>query len=177
MTHEDLGDARPPKKLYKVGLPIGVDDLEAYNADGPPISADGATTHCVLVNGWNTHWIVPPGEQLVRTTYENFLPVDATVHYAVVHLHNHGRWLLLRDKTTGEELWRTEVEYEKDRVQILSIPVYSSERGFRMYRDREYEVEAYYLNTSDRDVDAMALIDLYYNPDGDVSVTYPGDPA
>jgi len=46
-----------------------------------------------------------------------------------------------------------------------------------MYKDHTYRVDAYYDNTTDHDVDAMALVDLYYNPEGNVDITYPTGPA
>lgn len=175
---EDL-DA-PPRRLYKVGLPIAVEDLDAYELPpGEEMSGD-ETTHCVLVKGRNTHWIVPPGPQLTRTLYRDFLPEgieSATVHYAVAHLHNHGRYVSLTDLATGEVLWRTDVRYEPERVQIEEIPVFSSPAGFSVHRGREYLVEAFYDNTSGGDVDAMALIDLYYDPGREVLITYPEPPS
>ncbi len=44
---------------------------------------------------------------------------------------------------------------------------YSSVEGFRVYPDHEYEMEAFYDNTTQHDVDAMAVIYLYFNPLGD----------
>ncbi len=83
----------------------------------------------------------------------------------------------LTDVTTGEELWRTEVVYEADRRQIRSIPVYSSTTGFPIYRDHVYEIEAFYDNTSGETVDAMAMMNLYYHPVGDVDIAYPESPS
>ena len=51
---------------------------------------------------------------------------------------------------------------------------YSSDEGFPLYKDHVYEIEALYNNTTDHDVDAMAMMVLYYYPKGDVSVTYTG---
>ena len=48
------------------------------------------------------------------------------------------------------------------RMQITRISNYSSEEGFSMYRDREYELEAYYDSPTDHDVDAMAVMYLYF---------------
>ena len=52
-------------------------------------------------------------------------------------------------------------------AQIAHIPAYSSREGFRIHPDHEYEMEAFYDNTSQVDVDAMAVIYLYFNPLGD----------
>lgn len=170
---------RPPrlKKLYKTGLTLEVEDLAAYTPDSDtPVNPD-VTTHCSLVNDSVSHWYVPPGPQITRKRYRDFLAVDGTVHYAVVHLHNYGVYFRLTDVTTGEQLWQTDVVYEPERMQIEEIPMYSSATGFRIYKDHEYELEAYYNNTSDADVDAMAQIDLYYRPDGDVELFFPNPPS
>ena len=176
---KDDDPGRPPlTKLYKTGLTMEVEDLAEYQAPAAaPASADVAT-HCVLVEkGRNAHWMVPPGKQVTRKRYQRFLAVDGTVHYAVVHLHNHARYLRLTDTTTGERLWQTDVVYEPARVQIAEIPVFASVEGFPIYRDHVYEIEALYDNTTDHDVDAMAQIDLYFHPKGNVSITYPVGPV
>lgn len=162
-TDDDVGSPPRLRKLYKAGFPVTVQDLEAYTpAEGQ--ENDDVTTHCVLVDEYKGHWIVPPGRQITRKTYDRIVPVESTVHYAIVHLHNYGSRLRFTDRTTGEMLWETEVRYEKDRKQIQEIPVYSSVDGFKVYPDHTYEVEALYENTSGHDVDAMATIDLYFHP-------------
>lgn len=171
-TDDDVGSPPRLRKLYKAGLPVTVQDLEGYTPPGGQENTD-VTTHCVLVGGLKGHWIVPPGPQVTRKIYDTIVPVDSTVHYAVVHLHNYGSRLRFIDKTTGEVLWQTEVEYEEDRDQIRKIPVYSSVEGFPVYADHIYEVEAVYDNTTGHDVDAMATIDIYYHPLTDVNITYP----
>lgn len=173
--NEDLQS--PPRKLFKVGLPVGAEDAVHYTPPANGTAGDDPAAHCSLVQDRNTHWLVPPGELRTETRYSGVVPVDATVHYAVVHLHNYGVWLRLTDKTTGQVLWQTDVAYEPDRVQIKKIPVYSSTEGFPLYKDHEYEVAALYRNTTDREVDAMALLDLYYNPQGNVDITYPDGPG
>lgn len=168
---EDFGDRPRPRKLFKVGLPMAVEDLEAYDAPHEAMDDDVAT-HCVLVGGLNGHWMVPPGEQITRRRFEGIVPVESTVHYGVVHLHNYADYLRLTDVTTGEVLFQADVEYEPERVQIERIPVYESATGFTLHPDHVYEIEARYTNTTDADVDAMALIDLYYNPVDDRDVAY-----
>jgi len=175
---EDFGDGPRPKKLYLTSLLMEVDNLEEYKpgADEPPIS-DDVTTHCALVEQplggkLKLHWVVPPGPQKTRKRYESFLPIDGTVHFAWAHLHNYGVYMRLTDVTTGQVLFQADVENEPDRDQIASISQYSSAEGFPIYKDHVYEIEALYNNTTDRDVDAMAMMVLYYNPAGDRSIRY-----
>ena len=163
----DLGDPPRLKKLYRVSVKVEVEPIVGADPSIRPTADEaGAATHCATVGGARAHWYVPPGSQLTRKRHTNLLPAKAQVHYATAHLHNHGIYVLLRDVATGEVLWRAEPVYEKDRAQIERIPVYSSARGFSMDPSREYEIEALYDNTSDRPVDAMAQVDLYYRPEG-----------
>jgi len=175
---EDFGDGPRPKKLYMASLIMQVGDLEEYEPgpDEPPIHED-VTTHCALVEQplggkLALHWIVPPGPQKTRKKEKGFIPIDGTVHFAWAHLHNYGVYMRLTDLTDNKVLFQANVENEPDRDQIASISHYSSEEGFRIYKDHEYEIEALYDNTTDHDVDAMAMMVLYYNPDGDRDVKY-----
>ena len=65
------------------------------------------------------------------------------------------------------------VDAEQDRFQIEQIPVYSSVEGFPIFKDHEYELEAMYDNDTGHDVDAMAMMYIYYHPDGDEEIFYP----
>ena len=159
-TQEEVGDPPSLRKLYIVGASISVEDLEAYTPPEGSEVSDDVTTHCVLVEGLTNHWMVPPGTQKTRTRFDDLVAVDSTVHYVAVHMHNHGRYMRMTDVSTGEVLWQSDVEYEKCRVQIKKIPFYSSAEGFPMYANHEYEFEALYDNTTDHDVDAMAMIYL-----------------
>lgn len=173
--NQDLPNPPPFGKLFKEGLTLEMDDAAGGTAV-PAVNAEGVSEHCATVNGIKSHWYVPPGPQLTRKRYSNIVPVEGMVHFASAHLHNYGRYVLLRDTGTGEVLWRTDAEYESDRVQLKRIPTYVSDKGFPLFPDHEYEVEAYYDNTSKETVDAMAQIDMYYWPKGNVNITYPSRP-
>ena len=180
---EDFGDAPRPKKLYMTSLLMEVENLEEYKPgpDEPPIS-DDVTTHCALVEQplggkLKLHWMVPPGEQRTRKRYEGFLPIDGTVHFAWAHLHNYGVYMRLTDLTDDKVLFQANVQNEPDRDQIANISQYSSPEGFPIYKDHVYEIEALYNNTTDSDVDAMAMMVLYYNPKGDREITYKPQPT
>ena len=58
-------------------------------------------------------------------------------------------------------------------IQIANITSYSSEEGFPVKKDHVYEIEAVYNNTTDQDVDAMAMMFLYFNPEGNPNISYP----
>lgn len=161
--------ARGLKTLFKVEVPMTVESVDVPQTDP-------SAEHCVLVGGLKSHWMVPPGRQVTRKRYKDLFPVDSTVHFGAVHLHNHGVYLRFTDVTTGEVLWQTDVVYEEGRRQIAKIPFYASATGFPVYRDHEYEIEALYENIDAEPTDAMAVAYLYYHPKIDVDITYPHPP-
>jgi hypothetical protein len=173
---EEVGTPPRLQKLYNTGLTLSVQDRAGMPSGVPAPPGDDPATHCSLVNGFEGHWIVPPGPQITRQRYSGFLPADGTVHLVVVHLHNYGRYMRLTDATTGERLWQADAVYEPGRTQIVKIPTYASRTGFPIYKDHVYEIEAYYDNTSGRDTDAMAMMSLFYHPAGDENVFYPDAP-
>ena len=132
---------------------------------------------CGLVAGLKEHWYVPPGRQITRRRLTNIVPSDATVHYALVHLHNYGMYMRLTDVTEDKVLWQTDAVYEAGRSQIAKIPAYSSAAGFPVYKDHEYEIETVYDNTTDRPVDAMAMMYLFWHPPGNEDATYTSPPG
>lgn len=176
-TDEEIGSPPRLKKLYRTNMIMAVEDLEAYTPALDGASNEDVTTHCVLVEGQRTHWIVPPGRQLTRKRFHNIVPVDGTVHYGVVHLHNYGVYMRVSDVTTGETLWQTNVINEANRVQISRIPPFSSVSGFPIHRNHEYEIEVLYDNTRGDDVDAMAMMSLFYHPAGDENIIPKGSPG
>lgn len=165
LSEDDLQPGQSLRPLYYRDLTIWVDDICEYvpPVDGAQVNED-VSTHCVLVGDKNVHWMVPPGKQLTRRRIRNIVPVDSRAHLVQAHLHNHGEYVRLTDVTTGERLWQSDVEYLPDRRQIRSIGAYSDSEGFPLHADHEYELEALYDNTADHDVDAMAVMYLYFSP-------------
>lgn len=112
---------------------------------------------------FTSHWVVPPGRQVNRSlaTESLALPFDTTIHYISVHLHPFAESLELRDRTTGETLFKAYVHPSKDRIGIDDIDSYSSAEGIPVYKDHEYEMISIYDNPTDEDQDAMAVMFLY----------------
>lgn len=179
----DYGEAGI-RKLYKASVPV-VPNLEHQSEESASWER-GDTV--VLVGddlqpgdlpdttmGKEGHWMVAPGKQVIRQRYRNLIGVATSVHYGIVHMHNHGVSMKLTDLTDDKVLWETELQYEEsaDRVQIVDIPVYSSTEGFVMYPDHEYEIESVYDNASDVAVDAMAVMYLYHHPLKNERISFP----
>jgi hypothetical protein len=109
------------------------------------------------------HWVVEPGRQENHTnvTRSMNLPFDATVHYVATHLHPFAESLELRDLTTGESVYTSRARSFSDRIGLAEVEHYSSDEGFELLQDHEYELVSIYDNTSGEDQDSMAVMFLY----------------
>ena len=175
-------DATGVDKLYKASIPVVPNQEEVgtgawERGDTIVLSGENLEPSGLpeTTMGKPGHWMVPPGKQVIRQRYRNLVGVQTSVHYGLVHMHNHGRSMKLTDVTDGVVLWETELAYQPgaERVQIAAIPPYSSEEGFMLYPDHEYEIESVYDNSSSEPVDAMAVMYLYHHPLNDEHVIYP----
>ncbi len=109
------------------------------------------------------HWIVPPGRHVYRYTLEYGLmtPFDTTLHYVNMHLHPYAESLELRDATTGTSIYKGFSKNLNGAAGIAELTHFSSELGIPVYRDHQYELVNVYNNTTDHDVDAMAIMFVY----------------
>jgi hypothetical protein len=112
---------------------------------------------------FTAHWIVPPGHEVNVTNVTRFLnlPYDTTVHYIAVHLHPFAERLVLRDITANTVLFDAKVTPKADKIGIEKIDYYSSVEGMPVYKSHQYELTSYYNNTSNKDVDSMAVMYMY----------------
>jgi hypothetical protein len=118
------------------------------------------------------HWYVPPGRHVYRHHLEpmhEVLDFDTTAHYIYAHLHPFGKSLELIDLTTGESVFKAEANNYVDQVAVERITYYSNQEGVRIHRDHDYEIVAVYDNTTDHDVDSMAVLYLYLLDSNDAS--------
>jgi hypothetical protein len=114
---------------------------------------------------YSIHWVVPPGRHEYRQVISEGLRIPyerTTVHVVTHHLHPYGESLELRDVTDGVTLVKAHARKFDDRVGLAEVSYYSDAEGFEVYADHRYELIAVYDNTTDHDVDAMALVYLYF---------------
>ena len=109
------------------------------------------------------HWMVPPGRHVYRSevTPQLNLPFDTTVHYVTGHLHPFGRSLKLIEMDSGETVFEIRAESLADRLGVQTVSEISSRKGEPIHTDRRYELVTEYVNTTDRPIDAMAILYLY----------------
>ena len=109
------------------------------------------------------HWVVEPGkeENHTRVTPMLNLQEDTTAHYIAVHLHPFAERVELRDLTSGETIFSSDVVPLEGRIGIDRVGFFSSEAGLPPYKAHEYELVSFYDNTSDQPQDSMAVLYMY----------------
>ena len=127
-----------------------------------------------LVNDWDVdedaygrkftgHWVINPGREINRTRVTTLLnvPYDTTIHYIAVHLHPFAESLELRDLTTGKTIFKSVATNFKNRIGLKNVEAFSSEEGFAVFEDHEYELVSIYNNRSKVKQDSMAVMYVY----------------
>jgi hypothetical protein len=146
------------------------------NVETPGDHLDGASCHAGEFAGnrgpvpdrlgrrFAPHWVVTPGHHEFHTlvTEKMAIPYDTTVHFIGVHVHPLSESLELRDRTSGETVYKSYQRNRKDRLGLLQLDYFSSEEGIPIYDDHHYELISIYDNPTDRDSDAMGLMVIYY---------------
>ncbi|HSL81256.1 MAG TPA: hypothetical protein VLF66_00685, partial [Thermoanaerobaculia bacterium] len=171
---------RPMKPLYQAAVQgfksledhgihygLGLDQADA-EAHGPGCGVGMAAVTSAeemdpLGQRFTSHWVVEPGREVNRSLVTRFLnlPWDTTAHYIAVHLHPFAESLELIDRTTGETVFRAEVDPADGKIGIDRVDFLASAEGIWLYKDHEYELVSVYENTSGEDQDSMAVMYMY----------------
>ena len=108
-------------------------------------------------------WKVPPGRHVnhTRVTEMMLLRFDLRVHYIAIHLHPFAESVELRDLTTGETVYKSNVTNAKGKIGVEKLDYYSSPTGLMLYADHDYEIIDIYNNTSGEVQDAMVSMFMY----------------
>lgn len=114
------------------------------------------------------HWKVPPGGQWLRTSANEMLGLNEnkTVHFISVHVHPYCMWMRLRDKTSEEIVFQSNIRNFQDRTGIQNIETYSAGPGITLYSEHRYEVECFYYNPTQEVHTAMATMFFYLSEPG-----------
>ena len=102
-----FADKEPPpglRKLYQVSLPMTQDAVAQEGEVHHHPTMDETVEARDIVEGMDQHGVDAPGPLLTKKRFSKFIAADATVHFAAVHMYNHGRYMRLTDVTTGEVL-------------------------------------------------------------------------
>ncbi len=109
------------------------------------------------------HWVVKPGREENHTRVTNImdLPFDTTMHYVAVHLHPFAESLELKDVTAGTTVYKAGTQQAGKGIGLARVDFFSSPEGVPLYKDHEYEIVSIYNNTTGKDQDSMAVMNLY----------------
>lgn len=167
---------KPMKALFPVsayGLKVlegeqahfNIEHAEEMQGEGCMVgeNADSTDYKDSLGRSFTGHWVVKPGREVNHTLVTEIMsvPYDTTVHYIAVHLHPFAESMELRDLTTGETVFKSNVKGAEGKIGIDSVEYFSSAEGIPLYKDHEYQLISVYDNTSSEDQDSMAVMFLY----------------
>lgn len=126
--------------------------------------APGPLMHLLTSDRATAHWMVSPGsdERVTNVTARLDLPFDTTIHYLHAHLHPYGKFLRLRDITTGDIVFESTFVTNAEELSIREATHFSSSQGKWIYRDHEYQLESLYENPLADSIDAMAVMYVYF---------------
>lgn len=79
-----------------------------------------------------------------------------------MHLHPFGESISIKDLTTGKILWKGRAKNHPKIAKITEIDNYSDPIGLTLYKNHHYELETLYNNTTNKPVDAMGALWVYY---------------
>lgn len=167
VRNEDI--KKPLIPLYKHTLYIMVPVKR-----GSMLSEESCVQECAPVDVKNiktmpdgtsyaSHWIVKKGRDTIKADITPLVDLkeNTTMHLANVHLHSYCESLVLRDVTTGTDVYTSYVKNYPDRTGMDKIDYYSSVEGTMLYKDHKYELVCITNNTSGKTQDMMAVMIIY----------------
>ena len=109
------------------------------------------------------HWMVPPGRHRYESevTEQFGLPFDTTAHYVTGHLHPFALSLSLIDAKTGKTVFHIRSRDYEDRRGVAFMSEIVSSKGMPLAKGQRFILRAEYNNTSEKPIDAMAILYVY----------------
>ncbi len=162
-----------PIKKNKTGKTAGADSdhagcaTEMKNEDDGELFQSASDANLIKHKDgeiFSYHWFVPPGRHVYRYTldYGLRIPWDTTLHVIVPHVHVYATYIELRDLTENKSLFKGKSQNFKNNLGLESLDHYSSEQGIPVYKDHQYEIVTEYNNPTKNDIDAMAMMYMYF---------------
>jgi hypothetical protein len=81
-----------------------------------------------------------------------------------MHIHPFAESMAIWDKTANRLVWKGNVENDPDKARVLHTDHYSSETGFLLFQDHNYELISVYDNPTPDEHIAMAMLWIYVDP-------------
>lgn len=137
--------------------------------EGLAQQASGLVGHDQKGREYTFHWFIDPGRHEFTSDVSSqlALPFKTTLNYATAHLHPYGESVRIVDRTTGEKVIELAArQYSDDRIGIAEMEQYSNSEGITFDPEHRYELVTTYNNTTDKPIDAMAILYLYFRDRG-----------
>ena len=174
----------PFKSLYQQSVCVLIKiDTNRVDSSGNKVQMDcrPALASIAFTNfredgeAYTGHWVIPKGSDTVAYDVTKLLSlgVNTNLHYASVHVHPYCEYLQLKNLTTGEILFQSDITHDPKVMKMTNIEVYSSSEGTMMYADHQYELTCVTNNRSSSEQDMMAVMLLYLH-DQEMEEVIPG---
>ena len=115
-------------------------------------------------NKMSGHWIVPMGKSIYSANINGQLLIKDSLrlHAAALHVHPYATSLVLRDKTSAKDIFRSDITNAFKKTGLLKVPDFSSEKGVWLFENHDYELILDVDNTSSEKQDMMASTFLFF---------------
>ena len=114
---------------------------------------------------YTSHWTIEKDSlEVLETDVTPLMDLkfDTYVHFIAIHVHPFAQSLELKDLTTNESLFVSEIENYVDKIGIKKLTNYSSSIGFKVFKDHRYSLKSTYFDSDSLNVHtAMATMTLY----------------
>ena len=105
-------------------------------------------------------YYVEPGEDIRESTFQ--LPAG-TIHAMGTHIHPYGVSIEVINLTRNQPVWKAFGARNAD-GRLMSMPTYRNPSGYEVGAADRFKLVAVYENPTDKPVDAMAGIFIFYSP-------------
>ncbi len=110
------------------------------------------------------HWVIPKGKNSYRSSINSQLQLKDSLrlHFSAIHVHPFTTSIALYDKTTRQNIFKSNVSNYTDKIGLIEVQPFSSVEGIWLYENHEYELVLETNNTSAIDQDMMGSMFLFF---------------
>jgi hypothetical protein len=105
-------------------------------------------------------FFVPPGQHQRQSTFE--LLFDGRIHFMGTHVHPYARSVELFNASRREPVWKGTAK-TNETGEMIGMNVYSNPEGYPVHFGETYRITSLYDNPTNRDIDAMAGLFIFYS--------------
>ncbi len=105
-------------------------------------------------------FFVPPERHKQEAGFS--FPFAARIHFMGTHVHPYAESMELYNETKKEQVWKGRSQW-RDSGEMVGFDVYSSVEGYPVRPSDKFRLTSTYNNPTDREIDAMAGLFLFYS--------------